>query len=190
MRLSDAEWDAEKQRWLDLHSRWSVRLGLTHWNVTFHWWNEPLDNREPSSRIGPTKSSCDTKDGIPAHVFVQPQYMVADIEVDLRLTSNMSDRKLRRLYLHEMMHIVLGEMRVARSNKAAHELAEEHVATWVAVILIALGTNKEGEDLDYSAPDPFTVSRDGALESGRDPDREAILPPTDEWPSFCDPSTS
>lgn len=153
-RMNDEEWEAQKDRWMSLTRDYLPALMLRHWNITYHWFDEPLDARQPSDRHGPT-SICETKDGTPAHVFVQAPYMAADVEVDLRIVRDLDDGQVRLLWFHEHAHIILGQLGPARGNREAYRQAEEAAAQWIAKVLEGLtapddnGNDGTVNEIDY-----------------------------------------
>lgn len=151
--MRDAVAEQQKARWLALSEEWLGPLMLKYWNITYHWFEEPLDKRPPAERIGPTGSICETKDGIPAHVFVQWDYMCADVEVDLRILSNMTEQEVERLFLHEMLHIILGGLSLMRTNKEAYKHLEEAAATWMAKVLMDLSRSRDPEETEVPTVD-------------------------------------
>ena len=116
--MNDAEFKAQKKRLQALRNRWHNCLGLRWWTVTHNYERDTLVvNGEMSAT---TAASC-TADW---------RYLQATVSWNLALVADQTDAGLERIFVHEMMHILLDEMRHFHEEGGMNH--EERVATTLA----------------------------------------------------------
>lgn len=116
--MTDSEYEAQKARIQALIERWVKPLGLAWWKLNFEW---ERDRCKDDVTLG---------DGYSTHVamrcYADWRYMEATIIVFLPSVAERRDDELEPLFVHELMHVFLREM---REKGLDHE---ERVATTLA----------------------------------------------------------
>ena len=115
--MTDAEYEAERQRLLALSEKWINPLGLGWWDIDLAY---ARDDYSPPGG---------TKNGVLAHCDVDWRYGHATITWNMPELLAYPDEKLERAFVHELMHIFLNEMRWTASNDEDSIDHEERVAT-------------------------------------------------------------
>lgn len=112
--MNDAEFETEKARIVALERRWIEPLGLAAWKL-----NTEFVRGDFTSDGQPAPNTLAT-------ASTQSKYMLATISWNMPVVADHSDRELERIFLHEMMHVLVNEMRPARQdNEVNHALSEE-----------------------------------------------------------------
>lgn len=118
--MTDAEFEAQKERLRVLRERWHDALGLKWWDITHEYERDSgrfeLDTGAQASRA---LAVCEG----------DWRYLKATVTWNMRFLPDTTDDYLERAYVHEMMHIFLLETRL---EDAAHHAAEERVAETLA----------------------------------------------------------
>jgi hypothetical protein len=125
--MTDAEFDEERARIMRFADKWTPLLGLDDWDISWEFHREP--------------DTTDAKEM--AYCGVQWQYEAAVIRwcVFEVYAHALNDDALERVVVHEMMHILLHEMREdANRPDIAHE---ERVATRLTKAFVR--TSERGE---------------------------------------------
>lgn len=127
--MNDREYSAQKRRLEALRKKWLRTIGLGWWSIDIVY-----------NRGDPEKASRDAPDGwtTAAVASVQWEYKAATITFNMRVVEGMSDAKLERVYVHELGHVLLNQMRAYRSDDGSSTEVrhEEFVATSLADALI------------------------------------------------------
>lgn len=127
--MTDPEFEAASERVNGILDRWIALLALGHWTI-----NRDLRRQDkPDFRDDGSSSEV-------ARCHVNWQYEDATITVWLPEAHEYTDERLEWVMVHELMHIVLNEMREDRKNI----LHEERVATVLAKALIRARTVQGG----------------------------------------------
>lgn len=122
--MTDAEFEAQQARIVTLEQRWFEPLGLKAWkiNTVFVRSDFTMDGEPAADTLATAKTSS--------------EYMMATISWNMPVVIDHDDRELERIFLHEMMHVMVNEMRPSRMNddinralKAEDSWHEERVAT-------------------------------------------------------------
>ncbi len=116
--MTDAEFKAQKARLQALRKRWHNCLGLRWWTVTHDYRREALVVNGVMS--AETAASCKA----------DWRYLQATVSWNLALVVDQSDEGLESIFVHEMMHILLDEMRYFNEDNGMKH--EERVATTLA----------------------------------------------------------
>lgn len=109
-------WKAERKRIRRIGKKWRHVLALYEWDLTTHFVDGPLI---VDGTLAPDAAGCASVDW---------QYRHADVSFNLEKTAKLTDTKLEEVYLHEMMHVLLHEMR-EHDPELKHE---ERVASTLA----------------------------------------------------------
>jgi predicted aminopeptidase len=96
--VNDAEYEAQRDRFLALSDKWSNRLGLTHWRRTYNF-----HRAMPCDDAG-------VHNGTLMSVAPSWQYMTATFNVYLAALIELDDEELARALFHEMAHCFVNEM--------------------------------------------------------------------------------
>lgn len=122
--MNDADFEEQKARIQVLEKRWYEPLGLAAWRLnTVFVRSDFTCNGEPApDMLAATKTDA--------------EYMLATVSWNMPGVLDHGDRELERIFLHEMMHVMVNEMHPARQqtdiNKALEaedRWHEEHVCT-------------------------------------------------------------
>lgn len=111
--MNDAEFEAQKARIVALEKRWFETLGLAAWKINTEFIRGDF-----------------TMDGQPAPdtmatASTQSKYMLSTISWNMPLVADHPDRELERIFLHEVMHIMVNEMRPARQQNEVNDALSE-----------------------------------------------------------------
>lgn len=92
-------WKAERKRIRKIANRWYRPLGLDEWRLTTRYTqgNLIVDGAVSSAAVGMAS--------------VRWQYREAELDFNLEKTAKLSDEDLEEVYIHEVMHVLLNEMR-------------------------------------------------------------------------------
>lgn len=120
--MTDAEYEVQKARIQALSDKWLTPLGLRWWRTEMAYYREGLP--EDMKRERGTSVAATTK--------ADWKYLDALISFDLMLTKDIDDEHLEWLFIHEMMHVLLHEMRWQEHENADNLDHEERVATMLA----------------------------------------------------------
>jgi hypothetical protein len=113
-------------------TKWMKPLGLEWWDVTVECFNEPADI------LLHFKASKDHI--VPAIVFADWQYGTATILFNVPAFDGKSDDEIERIVVHELLHILVNEM---REGEIHHE---ERVVSQLtkAIFWVTAAAKKEG----------------------------------------------
>ena len=131
--MTDAEYEVARDRIEALRTKWSKTLGLHRWAVDYEYCREGL----------PTKSD-DAKDNYvsTATATVRWQYHDATIRFNVPELAECSDTKIERIVIHEMMHVLVNEMRDTSDDWLKHE---ERVCTMLTDAILWTRDEAKGE---------------------------------------------
>jgi hypothetical protein len=122
--VNDAEFEREKVRIVTLERRWFETLGLAAWKI-----NTVFVRSDFTSDGAPSPNTVATASTL-------SEYMQATISWNLPQVVEQNDRDLERIFLHEVMHVILNEMRPSRQETDIEKVLrgedlwhEERVAT-------------------------------------------------------------
>lgn len=126
--MTDKEYSTQKKRVEKLIAKWVKQIGLGWWSITYEWERslkaDPLDSTyKPIDIDGEWTTFMDCRS--------DPYYRDAYITFYLPACESLSDKRLERCFVHELLHVFLAPMR----TKAKHN-EEELVATTLADALI------------------------------------------------------
>jgi hypothetical protein len=112
--MNDAEFETQKARIIALERRWFETLGLAAWKLNTEFVRGDFSN---GGQPAP-----DTLATAKTH----SEYMLATISWNMPVVIDHNDRELERIFLHEMMHVMVNEMRPSRpNNEVNNALSEE-----------------------------------------------------------------
>jgi predicted metallopeptidase len=114
-------------------NKWLSPLGLGWWEVTLHWHSKPKD----VLRWFPTD---DRTDVVVAKTYVYWIYGTAALHINLPAFKGMSRWKIEKIVIHELLHILVNEMRV---EGIEHE--ERVVTTLTKAVLWTRNATHRGE---------------------------------------------
>jgi hypothetical protein len=122
--VDDKTFIAQKKRVMRLINYWMPALKLFGWNVRF------VFSRDESP---PDAGAAHTHQRIAAYTCSDWRYMEAAITFLLPEVAQLDDEQLEHMFLHELMHVYLDEMRCCDKQDGGHE---ERVASWLASSLV------------------------------------------------------
>ena len=132
MALNDAEFEKQRQRIIKLRDRWSDNLGLGRWEIT-QVFNRDTEQMKDADNSPDPKALAMTR--------TRWMYLTATVQWNMQHLDEYSDQELERIYVHEMMHILVNEMRpwIVDDEGKADDMAarvslfaEERVCTQLA----------------------------------------------------------
>lgn len=118
---------------------WIERLGLGWWDIEVHYYDEP-------GEIVRLFRQVDDGGIVPAFVDANWMYATAKISVNLPAFADMEPDAIERIVVHELMHILVNEM---REGELHHE---ERVVTQLtkAIFWVVAATEREVRDGEVS----------------------------------------
>lgn len=119
--MTDKEFKKQRKRIRKLMDKWRDRLWLQEWWITNSFSRGAFESNGDYDALAATS--------------VQWAYRQATITWDMEAVSNQTDEELERVFVHEIMHIHLNEM---REEGLAHE---ERVASTLALLITRLVDN-------------------------------------------------
>lgn len=131
--MKDAEFEAQVARIKALIDPWVKPLGLGWWSITIQYDDDPLafrdawDDRVPETAVARTRADW--------------RYAEASIRWNVQrlVATEFSDKELELIFVHELMHIFVNEMRYDWPNDTDHDMNhEERVCTTLAKAFIWL----------------------------------------------------
>lgn len=122
-----------EKRVRDALSKWVVRLGLGWWHVEARYYD---DAKEIKRRFGGGKDST-----VAARCYADWRYMEATIDVNLPAWKGRTDDEMERMAVHELMHILVNEMR-----EGAIEHEERVVTTLTKAVFWVDAAAREDEE--------------------------------------------
>lgn len=84
--------------------KWIVRLGLAWWDIEIVYYDDPMEIINRFRQI-------ETGEMVPATVTAQWMYADAKISINLPTFEYIEDDKIERVVVHELVHILVNEMR-------------------------------------------------------------------------------
>jgi len=144
MDVSDAVMEAGKARLNALYEKWRGPLDLDQWTITqrFHRGPIPMTGAPggfASEALGATS--------------VAWEYCAASIDWSMDAVAEASDEYLEHAFVHEVMHVWLGEM---REDGIKHE---ERVAECLAAIILRMARKAPQEQPQWQSDSPATKKR-------------------------------
>ena len=120
--MTDSEYEQQRQRILALSKWWIDALGLWQWEINFSW------ARDSYKTPGPP----DGRESV-AFTSVDWDYAQATITWNMPETMKCSDRKLEEICCHELLHVMVNQMRCEDRDDAPDLYRhEELVCTMLA----------------------------------------------------------
>ncbi len=118
---------------------WIERLGLGWWDIQIHYYDNP-------GEIVRLFRQVDNGGIVPAFVDANGMYGAAKISVNLPAFEGMEPDEIERIVVHELMHILVNEM---REGELHHE---ERVVTQLtkAIFWVVAAIESEGEHGEVS----------------------------------------
>lgn len=121
---------AQRDRILALHARWEYALGLRWWTVTHMYDREGID-------FAPAETDGGYRWQTAATCYPHWQYRTVEVKWNMPLVVACEDAELEYIYVHEMMHVLLHEMR-PEEGTADERAHEERVASTLARLFITM----------------------------------------------------
>lgn len=119
--MTDAEFQAQRERIEPVAQRWIAALGLGFWSITLVWAREDYHESEP----GTPRSSI-------ARCKADWRYAHATITFNVPKFVDEDDDDLEGIVVHELMHVFLSEARWVDGEDSDSLDHEERVATMLA----------------------------------------------------------
>lgn len=113
---------------------WITRLGLAWWSIEVHYYDDPGEIVRLFRQI-------DSGGVVPAFVDANWMYAEAKISINLPAFDDMTPEKIERIVVHELMHILVNEM---REGELHHE--ERVVTQLTKAIFWAVAAVEHAED--------------------------------------------
>lgn len=132
--MNDKEFNTQRKRVLKIWNKWRNPLGMGWWKVTIDFSRESKPDGDAT--YAPTDVS--GKWSCVFDVRCDYMYKTAGVTAYLPIVKNISDEKLERYFLHELMHIHLSAMR--HKDRSAEE---ELVATTLADVVLWVTEEKK-----------------------------------------------
>lgn len=129
--MNDAEYAAQKARIVALIERWPKPLGLAWWRIT-HVYDRDTTPPGGSSAASQVTARCDA----------DWRYLYGRLTWYMQAVADLEDDELEQVFVHELMHVFLNELRHDDPN---HNAAEERVASHLASAFIWLRQHCERE---------------------------------------------
>ena len=122
MILTDREFQQQCKRVKAIAQKWTWALALDTWKIDMRFLREegPADDKGWNECM---------------HVNLQWAYQEATIQVFIPAIAESSDYDVERMFLHECMHILTGELAPSNPSQAFREHFE-HVATMLSLVLM------------------------------------------------------
>ena len=117
-QLDPKVFNRQKERIRKLALKWLNTLGLRHWNIDLRYYAEIVESGPESANRS-----------LFAECFASWKYMDVQVRFNLACAIDMSDEQLERLFIHELMHVLLSEMHQDEPKAQEHE---ERTATVLA----------------------------------------------------------
>ena len=105
--MNDKERATQRKRIRTLRDRWHAYLGLQPWEITYVY----TDGDFESNVLATTK--------------VEGQYLRAGIDWNLRSAEQQSDAELEFAVVHELMHVMVNDLRRFRSDGKTEAILDE-----------------------------------------------------------------
>ena len=136
-----------KESIINLVTKWKDLLGLYNWVIDIMW-DDDVDAGTHLHSLG--------WQALFEMVASWP-YMLASLHVNCKYLCELDDERLEELIIHELMHLILAELREAKSNDL--HLHEERVVTMLSRAFNRLNKeNMEKENIEIlTAPLPETI---------------------------------
>jgi hypothetical protein len=83
--------------------KWTYRLGLRWWTVTAVWFTDPKEIKKEFKTDNGWRVQC--------RAYVKWMYSEASLHVNLPSFKGFSKRYIERVIVHELMHVLVNEMR-------------------------------------------------------------------------------
>lgn len=116
----------------EMFAKWIPRLGLAWWDLTINYYDDPAEI---------VRIFRDGDDGlVAACVTANWMYAEASIDVNAPLVESMDADKIERVVVHELMHILVNEL---REGELHHE---ERVVTGLTKAIFWTVLAVEGEE--------------------------------------------
>src|SRR5687767_14475355 len=106
--MNDREYRVQRRRLRSLAEKWIGRLGLNSWQVDLEYHR---DGALPEA-LTPSCANATVR----AVTTVQWEYLRAEVLWNMPAIEALSDGELEEVFVHELMHIHLNEMRAYRSS--------------------------------------------------------------------------
>ncbi len=121
--MSKREYKKQRERIRALISEWHDVLGLWSWEVRHHYYHGQF------KKIGPNTESRDAL----AATYADWKYLYASVQWNLKMVVKQNDAALREVFVHEMMHIYLAEVRMTGKMSNEERIATELSRAFVRV---------------------------------------------------------
>lgn len=130
--MNDEEFEKQCDRIRSLSEKWCDVLGLGQWTLHLHFEREaaPFGGTDGKATIRTPLALTDT----------DWEYMQASIAWNIPMLPHTSDDQLEMIFVHEMCHVLVNEMRADGDGSTSHKddlPHEERVCTLVAKALLA-----------------------------------------------------
>ena len=148
--MTDAEYETQRQRLLDLADKWIKPIGLGWYKIDHEY---ARDDYEPPDHKGTAKENS------LAHCHTDWRYGTACITWNMPVVKEQNDADLETAYVHELSHIFLHEMRWTAGNEEDSLDHEERVASTLTKAFLWLRDSLV-EAKDDEAPAEVTRCKD------------------------------
>ena len=130
-KMNDAEFEKQSQRIQTLWDRWILPVGLAAWKLNcVYVRNDFMMDGQPAPEALATAST-------------KSEYMLATLSWNMPVVAEHDDRELERIFLHEVSHILVNEMRPSRNDTPLDKVLtgedawhEERVCTMIGNALL------------------------------------------------------
>ncbi len=148
--MTDAEYEAQRERILSLSKWWIDALGLWQWEINFSWARDSYK----------TPGAPDGRESV-ASTDVDWDYAQATITWNMPEVTRFSERKLEEICCHELMHVVVNSMRCEHREDAPDLYRhEELVCTMLARAYLRLRYPEQETDETSAVAAPDAASEE------------------------------
>jgi len=160
--MTDAEFEAQRERLQKLSERWLEPLGLKWWHVTLTYERDSGEYKvdgEPSPRSI-------------ANCAADWRYLNANITWNMLQVAEQDDEELELAFVHELMHVFLNEFRALHGDGATHGVErddwlahEERIASTLARAFVWVRERAGAGTDDITAISTITANVNGVSAS-------------------------
>lgn len=124
--MTDAQFKAQRRRLKALIKRWHHRLGLAWWRVHYVYHRDSSEFASSDDGLVHNAAAATT--------LADWRYLEATISFNMQELAELDDEALEFVFVHELMHVLVAEMRADHEGKRRHEHVdhEERVCTTLA----------------------------------------------------------
>lgn len=149
--MTDAEYEAAKERIVQYAAYWIPILGLSDWEISWTLTKRGLGIESTAGAAYTVSGTC----------HAAPEYLTAGITFDVGMLFDCDDDELEAIVLHELVHCRTEEARQVKESDEQYHI--EHLTTQIErALLRARDMGRRDSDVDAD------IDSDGTVEAGED----------------------